>query len=81
MKVDVLALDRIQRQKRMSCKALAEMTGFPAQTVSMIRNRGTATKMTIRRLAEALGVDPDDLTQKERPTNEGKEKSRAKRSR
>lgn len=81
MKVDVLALDRIQRGKRMSCKALAEKAGFPPTTISMIRNRGTASKMTIRRLAEALGVDLADLTQKERPTNEGKEKSRAKRSR
>lgn len=65
MKIDVLKLDALQRTSGMNCLKLAKKTGLSHATISAIRTRGSAQPMTIRRLAEALGVDLADLTANE----------------
>lgn len=61
-------LRRLRKERRLTQKALAEKSGVPAVEISGIENRryerghGMApTDGTIRRLAEALEVEPGDL--------------------
>lgn len=44
-----------------SSKRLAEVAGVSVNTISRLRNGGSAKITTLRRLAEALGVSPSDI--------------------
>lgn len=44
-----------------SSKRLAEVSGVSVNTISRLRNGGSAKITTLRRLAEALGVSPSDI--------------------
>lgn len=46
-----------------SSKRLAEVAGVSANTISRLRNGGSAKLTTLRRLAEALGVSPSDIVE------------------
>lgn len=44
-----------------SSKRLAELAGVSVNTISRLRNGGSAKLHTLRKLAEALGVSPADI--------------------
>ena len=46
-----------------SSKALAGKAGVSVNTISRILNGGSATVPTVRKLAEALGCNPEELLQ------------------
>lgn len=48
-----------------SSKRLAEVAGVSVNTISRLRNGGSAKITTLRRLAEALGVSPSDILEGE----------------
>ena len=45
-------------------QALAERAGISCNTISRIRNGGSAKVPTIRKIAAALGVDPAEIIDK-----------------
>lgn len=53
---------REQRDRRMwSQRDLAERAGVSPSTITRVEAGGGAWRRTVRRLADALGVDPADL--------------------
>lgn len=48
-----------------SSKRLAEVAGVSVNTISRLRNGGSAKITTLWRLAEALGVSPSDILEGE----------------
>lgn len=73
-------LRRLRKARRLTQKALAEQSGVPAVEISGIENRwyerghGMApTDGAVRRLAEALGVEPSDLCAAQDAAGDGQE--------
>ncbi len=66
MEVDVARLRELRRQKVLSMRELEERSGVSYNTVWRLENGRTgAQPRTIRKLAEALGVQPVELLPKE----------------
>jgi transcriptional regulator with XRE-family HTH domain len=64
--VDGEKLRRLRVEKALSLRALGEITGVAFDTISKLENsRRPARLVTIRKLAEALGVEPKELMQRE----------------
>jgi transcriptional regulator with XRE-family HTH domain len=60
--VDGERLRQLRVQKALSLRALGEITGVAFDTISKLENgRRPARLVTIRKLAEALGVEPTEL--------------------
>jgi transcriptional regulator with XRE-family HTH domain len=60
--VDGEKLRRLRVEKALSLRALEEITGVAFDTISKLENgRRPARLVTIRKLAEALGVEPKEL--------------------
>jgi transcriptional regulator with XRE-family HTH domain len=60
--VDGERLRQLRVQKALSLRALGEITGVAFDTISKLENgRRPARLVTIRKLAEALGVEPKEL--------------------
>ncbi len=60
--VDGERLRQLRVEKALSLRALGEITGVAFDTISKLENgRRPARLVTIRKLAEALGVEPKDL--------------------
>ncbi len=60
--VDGEKLRRFRIEKALSLRALGEITGVAFDTISKLENgRRPARLVTIRKLAEALGVEPREL--------------------
>ena len=49
-----------------SGKQLAKASGVSVNTISRLRNGGSAKLPTLQRLSAALGVDPADIIEEER---------------
>ncbi len=62
LEVDTEKLRRLRRQAALSQQELAERAGTTQETISRLeRGHHSARGRTLRRLAEALGVEPADL--------------------
>jgi transcriptional regulator with XRE-family HTH domain len=61
-KVDGARLRRLRTERALSQEDLERMTGIAASTISNLeRGKRSAQHRTLRRLAEALGVQPREL--------------------
>jgi transcriptional regulator with XRE-family HTH domain len=66
MEVDVTKLKALREEKVLSQRELARMAGLTQMTVWRIENGyRDARPGTIRKLAQALGVEPKELVKKE----------------
>ena len=64
--VDGEKLRQLRVEKALSLRALGEITGVAFDTISKLENgRRPARLVTIRKLAEALGVEPRELMKRE----------------
>jgi transcriptional regulator with XRE-family HTH domain len=62
MEVNVQRLRELRRQRVLSMRELEELAGVSYNTIWRLENRLTgAQPRTIRKIAEALGVDPAEL--------------------
>jgi transcriptional regulator with XRE-family HTH domain len=60
--VDGERLRQLRVEKALSLRALGEITGVAFDTISKLENgRRPARLVTVRKLAEALGVEPKEL--------------------
>ncbi len=66
VRIDGAKLRELRRQKMLSLRELGERSGVAFDNINKLENeRRTAQPRTVRRLAEALGVDPEELTKGE----------------
>ena len=66
MEVNVRRLRELRRQKVLSMRELEEMSGVSYNTIWRLETGKTgAQPRTIRRIADALGVDPAELVKEE----------------
>jgi transcriptional regulator with XRE-family HTH domain len=64
--VDGERLRQLRVERALSLRALGEITGVAFDTISKLENgHRPARLVTIRKLAEALGVEPKDLMNRE----------------
>jgi transcriptional regulator with XRE-family HTH domain len=62
MEVNVQRLKELRRERVLSLRELEEMSGVSYNTIWRIEDgRQGAHPRTVRKLAEALGVDPSEL--------------------
>jgi transcriptional regulator with XRE-family HTH domain len=65
MEVDAKKLRALRRKRVLTLRELGEKADVSKDTISRIEREGTAYPSTIRKLAEALGVDPSELVPEE----------------
>jgi len=66
MEVNVQRLRELRRERALALRELGELSGISLNTIWRIEaGRQGAHPRTIRKLAEALGVDPAELTKGE----------------
>jgi transcriptional regulator with XRE-family HTH domain len=66
MEVNVQRLRELRRERALALRELGELSGVSLNTIWRIEaGRQGAHPRTIRMLAEALGVDPAELTKEE----------------
>ncbi|MGN0707337.1 MAG: helix-turn-helix domain-containing protein [Faecalibacterium sp.] len=65
MKIKGNQLELIAAQKGMTIVQLAEKAGLCRQNLSIIKNRGTCRPITAVRIANALGVDVNEIIEQE----------------
>lgn len=63
MRLNIVSVVSILKQKDMKQKVLAEKTGLTQTTISMICNGKSCSEETARKIATALGVTVDELTE------------------
>jgi transcriptional regulator with XRE-family HTH domain len=67
MEVNVERLKELRRERVLSLRELEEMSGVSYNTISRIEDgRQGAHPRTVRKMAEALGVEPSELLKEER---------------
>lgn len=65
MEVDPMKLRELREDRTLSARELAEAAGVHYHTVLRLENnQGGARPLTIRKLAQALGVEPRELRSK-----------------
>ena len=65
MEVDAVKLQRLREEKVLSQRELARLAGLTHQTIWRFENGFVnAHPRTIRKIAEALGVEPRELVKK-----------------
>lgn len=65
VEVNTDRLRALRRKRVLTLRELGERAGVSKDTISRIERSGTAYPSTIRKLAEALGVDPSELVRDE----------------
>jgi transcriptional regulator with XRE-family HTH domain len=66
LKVDGDSLRRLRAQRALTLRALAEVSGVSYDTINKLElGRRPAHASTIRKLADALGVEPRELMKRE----------------
>ena len=64
--IDGSRLKQLRRQRALSQQDLERMTGVVQSTISRLEaNQRPARPSTVRKLAEALGVEPQELMKEE----------------
>ena len=61
VEVNVRRLRALRRKRVLSLRELSERADVSKDTLSRIERTGTAYPSTIRKIAQALGVDPSEL--------------------
>ena len=61
IRLDVKAIRRLMVEKRLTGAALARLAGCKPQHISLVLNRGTCNITTAGLMADALGVDVEDI--------------------
>jgi len=62
LEIDTVKLRRLRREAALSQQELADRAGTTQETISRLeRGHNAARGSTIRKLAEALGVEPREL--------------------
>lgn len=61
--LEVRALRYWRQRQALSQEDLGKLAGIPQATIARVEARGTARPSTVRKLAEALGIEPHQLTQ------------------
>lgn len=72
MNIDPVILAKIQKEKGLSVNALAEAVGMSRFGITKIRRTGSTTTLTARRIARALGVSLEEITEKEQKGGEAR---------
>ena len=66
MEVDKMRLKRLRRERAMSLRDLGDRSGVAYDTINRLElGKQEAQPRTIRKLAEALGVEPKELMKRE----------------
>lgn len=69
MQLNRSKIDVLMARKQMTNDDLAEEYGASRSRIQIILNSANVTPRTVGRLAEALGVDPEDIIAKEKQGN------------
>ncbi len=71
MEINAIRLRQIREDGAYSLRELSELSGISANTIYRLESgrHKQAHPRTIRKLAEALGVEPNELRRKEGPTD------------
>jgi HTH-type transcriptional regulator, competence development regulator len=64
MEVNTEALRTLREERVLTVSELARQAGVSKNTISKAENGGSVYPSTVRKLAQALGVDPSDLVGK-----------------
>lgn len=65
VEVDAKKLRALRKKRVLTLRELGEKAGISKDTISRIEREGTAYPATIRKLAEALEVEPSELVPEE----------------
>lgn len=65
MKLNVPAIKKLMAEKRMSITALAKLSGISRQSISTILARGTCSIVNAGIIADALGMEIEDIWEEE----------------
>ena len=65
VEVDAKKLRALRKKRVLTLRELGEKAGISKDTISRIEREGTAYPATIRKLAEALDVEPPELVPEE----------------
>lgn len=61
MKIDVLKLHRLQREKAMTNRDISRITGISETSISILRKTGNVRPVTALLIADAMKVDVNEL--------------------
>nr|MBQ4456588.1 helix-turn-helix transcriptional regulator [Clostridia bacterium] len=61
VKLDITAIKKLMVEQRMTGVALAKLTGISRQNISTILRRGTCSSKNVGLLADALGVEIEEI--------------------
>ncbi|MGI6013705.1 MAG: helix-turn-helix domain-containing protein [Oscillospiraceae bacterium] len=61
MKINIVRIETLMAEKRLTRKALSDLSGVSPTTLSTVIRRGTAEPKTIGKLAAGLSVDVTDI--------------------
>jgi transcriptional regulator with XRE-family HTH domain len=64
MEVNMETLRTLREERVLTVSELARQAGVSKNTISKAENGGSVYPSTVRKLAQALGVDPSDLVGK-----------------
>jgi|tagenome__1003787_1003787.scaffolds.fasta_scaffold13162799_1 HTH-type transcriptional regulator, competence development regulator len=64
MEVNTETLRTLREERVLTVSELARQAGVSKNTISKAENGGSVYPSTVRKLAQALGVDPSDLVGK-----------------
>lgn len=65
MKLNILAIKKLLAEKRMTMTELAKLTGLNKSLVSLILRRGTCSIKNGGLIADALGVEVEEIWKEE----------------
>lgn len=70
MRIDSIAIVELQEKRGLTGKDLAAMAGMLPGSLSTLKRKGSTTKLTACRIARALGVSLEEITEKEQKGGE-----------
>lgn len=65
VKLRVMAIKKLMGEKRMTATALAKLCGMSRQNMSTVLNRGTCSVTNAYLLADALGVEFEEIVKED----------------
>ncbi len=65
MKIDTTQVKILQAEQGLTQKTIAEKAGISRQGLSIILQRGTCSPHNLKRIADALGVQPIEIVKED----------------
>ena len=65
VRLHIMTIKKLMGEKRMTATALSKLCGVSRQNISTILNRGTCSVTNAYLLADALGVEFEDIVKEE----------------